>query len=70
MNVKVYDKPVMEYGITAGLSLPIRKNRTRLDISAGYGIRENTGSGPVKENFLSINFALLNSEVWFERERR
>lgn len=70
LNVKIENNPVMEYGVTGGVSLPIRKNRTRIDISFEYGIRENTGSTFLQEKLLKINFALLNSEVWFSREKR
>jgi len=70
MNVTVNDHPVLEYGLAAGISLPIRKNRNRVDISFEYGRRGNADSTTLRENFFSINLALLSSELWFVREKR
>jgi long-subunit fatty acid transport protein len=70
MNVTVENNPVMEYGIAAGFGLPLRKNRNRIDISLEYGIRETTGATMLRENIFSVSVALLNSEVWFTREKR
>jgi hypothetical protein len=70
LNVTVDGNPVYEYGISAGLSLPIRKHRNRIDIAFEFGQRGDAQSADLKEKFFGISLSLLSSERWFVREKR
>jgi hypothetical protein len=69
LNVSADDNPVYEYGLSAGLSLPIRKHRNRVDIAFEFGQRGDTQSTALKEKFFSISLSILSSERWFVREK-
>jgi hypothetical protein len=69
-NVTVNENPVYEYGITVGISFPIRKHRNRIDIAFEYGQRGNANSTILNERFFGLSFSLSSSEQWFVREKR
>ncbi len=70
LNITVNDNPVYEYGISAGLSLPIRKHRNRVDIAFEFGQRGDANSNILNEKFFGISLSVLSSERWFVREKR
>jgi len=70
LNVTANDNPVYEYGLTAGLSLPIRKHRNRIDLALEFGQRGDKKSTFLSEKFFGISLSLLSSEQWFVREKR
>ncbi len=61
---------VNEYGITAGLGLPIRAGHNRLDIYASYGQRGNTSDNLAQENVFNFGVSVSAGELWFIREIR
>jgi hypothetical protein len=70
LNVTVNDNPVYEYGLTAGLSIPIWKHRNRIDLAFEFGQRGDAKSTLLREQFFGISFSLSSSEQWFVREKR
>jgi hypothetical protein len=70
LNVTVQDNPVYEYGISAGLSLPIRRHRNRVDLAFEFGQRGDAKSNILHEQFIGISVSVLSSERWFVREKR
>lgn len=59
-----------EYGLTAGLSIPIvnrYNNRSTIDISGQYVRMQPSGSSLMTENYLRINVGISFSERWFAK---
>jgi hypothetical protein len=59
-----------EYGVSAGLSLPISNvynNKTKLNISGQFVRVEPAFGGTITENYLRINIGISFNERWFSK---
>jgi hypothetical protein len=64
------NKPISNYGFSAGIGLPIKYDRkafygTTFDIGYQYGIRGTTNNGLIQENIHMITFGLTLHDFWF-----
>ncbi len=57
--------PVKEYGISFGLSLPITRFRSRIDLSAMIGKRGNLDVNEYQETFVKFGITINANEIWF-----
>ncbi len=57
--------PVTEYGLSMGLSLPIQRFRSGIDLSAIVGKRGSLSKNGLEETFISFDITINASELWF-----
>ncbi len=68
-NATYYDvngRPINEWGVTAGLGLPISTDN-RLNVSLAYGSRGTTQNGLIKDTITRLIISMNISELWFMR---
>lgn len=58
---------IQDKSVTVGFGLPIRGSFSSLNLGVEYGSRGTTNNGLVKENYFSINVALLFNDKWFRK---
>lgn len=64
------NKGPTEYGVSAGLSLPISNvynNKTKLNISGQFVHVEPSFAGSITENYLRINIGISFNDRWFSK---
>jgi hypothetical protein len=63
------DKHIDEFGISFGLSLPITKSRSTVNLSLAIGKRGTTANGLIQENFFRFTLGVNIFERWFLRRK-
>lgn len=61
--------PINEFGISFGVSFPMKKSKTAIDLSFEVGQRGTTKDNLIQENFFNINFGLSIQEHWFYKRK-
>ncbi len=56
---------INEYGISAGLSLPLQRFRSRIDLSAIVGKRGDLSKTFYEETFFMFGISVVGNELWF-----
>ncbi len=64
-NYRSLGNTVDEYGVSLGLSLPITRFRSRIDLSAIVGRRGSLGQNEYQETFVKFGITINANEVWF-----
>ncbi len=64
-NVLSAENTIKEYGFTAGISMPIKRFRSRIDFSFLMGKRGSLGSNQYEETFFKFGVTINASEIWF-----
>ncbi|MCU0448549.1 MAG: hypothetical protein MUC97_01735 [Bernardetiaceae bacterium] len=68
--VAVNGKQIDEFGINFGLSLPVNRNFSSVNLSFAYGRRGTTENGLIRENFFRFNLGLtVNDPLWFQKRK-
>lgn len=62
-------KPINEYGISFGLTFPMKKSKTKIDLGIEAGSRGTTDNNLIKENFVNFTFGVSISEGWFFKRK-
>lgn len=62
-------KPINEFGISFGVSFPMKKSKTAIDLSFEVGQRGTTKDNLIQENFFNINFGVSIQEHWFYKRK-
>lgn len=70
LNFLSNGQPVIDYGLSLGLGLPIVRGSSRLDIAFQLGKRGSLGKNGLSESYFRLNFSIAASELWFLREDR
>jgi hypothetical protein len=60
---------INELGFTAGVSIPITNDFSRLDVNFDYAMRGKTSVSFVNENVFRVRFALNAGELWFQKRK-
>ena len=60
---------VNEFGISFGLTFPLKKSKTTLDLGFEVGKRGTTKDKLIQENFFSVNFGVSIQEHWFYKRK-
>ncbi len=60
---------INEIGITAGVSIPVSNEFSRLDINLEYAVRGTTAQNLIRENIFRLRFALNAGELWFQKRK-
>lgn len=65
LNQKSNNNSVREYGLSLGLSFPVQRFISRIDISGLVGKRGDLQKNRYEESFFSVGFTLSARERWF-----
>jgi hypothetical protein len=57
------------YAITAGMTLPFKKNTARLQTSIEIGSRGTTSNGLIRENFVKFGLGISLNDKWFIKRK-
>ena len=60
---------INEIAFTAGLGLPSKYDRTRINIAYEYAITGTTSDGLVRERYHKITLGLVLADKWFQRQK-
>jgi hypothetical protein len=61
---------IEEFGINFGLSLPVNRSFSSLNLAFSYGRRGTRESGLIQENFFRLNVGLtVNDPLWFQKRK-
>lgn len=61
--------PINEFGISFGVSFPMKKSKTAIDLSFEVGQRGTTKDNLIQENFFNITFGVSIQEHWFYKRK-
>jgi hypothetical protein len=67
--LSIYNTPINEYGISFGLTIPLKKSRTAIDLGFEYGKRGTTDDNLIQENFLNFSVGFSIHENWFHKRK-
>jgi len=67
--LSIYNTPINEYGISFGLTIPLKKSRTAIDFGLEYGRRGTTDDNLIQENFLNFSLGFSIHESWFHKRK-
>lgn len=62
-------KPINEYGISFGLTFPMKKSKTTINVGVEAGSRGTTDNNLIKENFVNFTFGVAIAEGWFYKRK-
>jgi hypothetical protein len=68
-NVQLSNIPIATYGVSAGIGLPLGKNRSRVNISGEYFIKGANQNNLIREEYFRFIIGLNFSDKWFQRYR-
>ncbi len=60
---------VDEFGISFGLTFPLKKSKTTIDLGLEVGKRGTSKDKLIQENFFSVNFGVSIQEKWFYKRK-
>lgn len=63
------ERAAREYGVSAGLGLPIPKIRSSINVSVQYIKVQNRATYFLKENYFRVNLGLIFNERWFVKTK-
>ena len=63
--VRINNEDVSEFGISFGLSLPLRKTFSTLNFGAEVGQRGKDEAGLTRENFFNLQVGVTINDKWF-----
>lgn len=69
-NIRVSNTDIKQYGITAGLGLPLPRNGSafyKINIAGEYGQRGTLSNNLVKENYITIHLGFTLNDTWFTK---
>lgn len=66
---KIGERASREYGVTAGLGLPLPGSRSLINVSAQYIKVHGLRAGMVDENTLRLSLGITFNEGWFFKRK-
>ena len=67
--IKVNDKQVKDYGITAGFGFPLRRTSTSFNLSIDIGTKGISDKNLTKENYGKVTVSFTLHEYWFIKSK-
>jgi len=67
--LNINNQQLNDYGITFGLGLPLKYNKTKFNLSLQLGRRGTTESNLVEENYAILNFNITFYDFWFIKQK-
>jgi hypothetical protein len=65
----INNKSINDFGVTAGLGLPIIGAFSNINIGVEYGKRGTTSANLVQENYTNITIGFSLNDKWFQKKR-
>ncbi len=65
--LRIRNEPIKDYGITFGVGLPIKGNKTTFNLGMVLGQRGTLNKNLVKENYGIINVTFTFHDIWFRK---
>jgi hypothetical protein len=69
MPIYLKGKHINEFGISFGLTLPIAKSRSTVNLSAEFGRRGTTVNNLIQENYFRFTLGVNILERWFVKTK-
>ena len=60
---------LVDYGITFGAGIPMKRSKNSVNFSFKYGTRGTTDYGLAKENYFRVSIDVIMQEYWFVKRR-
>ncbi len=60
---------IKDFGMSFGLSLPLGKGLSNINLGLEYGKRGTTSSGLIQENYFNVRVGLSLNDIWFIKRR-
>jgi hypothetical protein len=67
--LKFYNNPITEFGISFGVSFPLKNSKTGIDLGVDFGRRGTTDNNLIQENFFDISLGVSIQENWFQKRK-
>lgn len=67
--IKIENEDISEFGISFGLTLPLRKTFSTLNLGAELGQRGKDEGGLTKENFFKLQVGVTINDKWFIKRK-
>ena len=67
--LNINNQQLKDFGITFGLGLPLRYNRTKFNIALKLGRRGTTNHNLIEENYVVVNFNITFYDFWFIKQK-
>jgi long-subunit fatty acid transport protein len=66
-NISIRGTNIANYGVSAGLGMPLGKSKSKLNIALEYYVKGTTQNNLIKEEYFRIVFGINFSDRWFQR---
>jgi len=67
--LSLFGQPINEYGISFGVTFPMKKSKTTINLGIEAGSRGTTEANLIQENYINFNFGVSISESWFYKRK-
>ncbi len=67
--VNLYGHSINQYGITIGVTFPMKRSKTTIDLAIEAGTRGTTKDNLIQENYVRFSFAVAIFENWFQKRK-
>ncbi len=65
----VFNEQVQEVGINFGVGLPVKRSKSTLNLSVGFGKMGTLESNTLNQNFVNLNIDLSLHDIWFMKRK-
>lgn len=67
--LQINDQQLQDYGITFGLGIPLKYNKTKFNLSLQLGKKGTTENNLIEENYAILNFNITFYDFWFIEQK-
>jgi hypothetical protein len=67
--LSIFNHPINEYGISFGLTFPMKKSKTTVDLGLEVGKRGTKVDGLIQETFFNMSLGFSIHESWFHKRK-
>lgn len=66
-NIVAKGTDIISYGVSAGMGLPLGRNKSRINLAAEYFVRGSQKNGLIKEEYFRFTIGFTICDTWFQR---
>ncbi|MFP4046329.1 MAG: hypothetical protein ACLFT4_01055, partial [Bacteroidales bacterium] len=67
--LNIENNAINNFGITFGLGLPVKQQRTKFNIAVELGKKGTVDNNLVESNYANINFGITFYDIWFRQRK-